>query len=322
MCLTSQTSADLFQSCRFLPGACSLEKPVVRYSKAQRPTSLPIRPIVLVPTDKAQTENLGCLLERYTNQRSSRCGRLRAGFKVKVESGGCSSHPQPTPTGGRCPVLREAHSSSDSCSTCTPSPECFTRRHTWSQPSASCRQNSPEPTHTRPGAGRDRTNPFSATGRPASTPKPSLVRIPSYVDLIDLTPAQRGQSPSPSHRPFHSLFSPTPAAQPPANDTRHPNPPGSTTNTPTALRPAADPGSFHGGLAAALSSVAPLSSLSSLLSFAGLHLQQSHDSESESLILSDRPPPDACTSPDASYESMSISHLQRRGENRVGTDVM
>lgn len=341
-------------------GACAVENPVVRYSKAQRPTSLPIQPFVLIPSEKpqAQTQHLGCLLEQYINQKSSKSGSSQPSFKFKGKRSQCFSNLQLSPMGSQCPIFLEAPSSSDSCSTCTPSPERFSRRHTWSQssrghgrPSPCTSKSSRDPTHTSPKPRlvqmQDKTSPYSCNTQTnsfidlTSAPNPSkLVKIPTYQDLINLTPEQshantepKTQSPNQTHSSYHSVFSHTPPTLPLTTDAHHPNlqvslsPPKTPQPQKKSLQyraaPAADSGFFHGSFTAALSSVAPLSSLSSLLSLAasGLHPQQTQDSagkqsqsqHSESLILSDRPPTEFCLSPDTSYESMSISHLQRRG---------
>ncbi|XP_019937107.2 AP-4 complex accessory subunit RUSC2 [Paralichthys olivaceus] len=335
-------------------GACSLENASVRYSKAQRPTSLPIQPFVLIPADKPQTQaqHLGCLLEQYINQKSSKSSSSEPGLKGKGKSSRCFSNLQPSPTGSRHSIFLEAPSSSDTCSTCTPSPECFGRRHTWSQAGRSyspcTSKSSLDPSHTSPkprsSQGLDKTSPCSGKTQTysffnlTSAPNQSdLVKIPTYEELIELTPEQSyTDHQSQNYTFYNSIFSHTPPILPLTTDTRHPNlqvsssPPtfSQTENKFPQHRatPAADSSFFHGSFTAALSSVAPLSSLSSLLSLAasGLHPQQMQDSaghsgkqsqsqHSESLILSDRPPTEFCLSPDTSYESLSISHLQRRG---------
>ncbi|XP_044031144.1 iporin [Siniperca chuatsi] len=340
-------------------GACSLENAVVRYSKAQRPTSLPIQPFVLVPTGKPQAQHLGCLLEQYMNQKSSKSGSSQPGFKFKGKRSQGFSDLQLSPMGSHYPIFLEAPSSSDTCSTCTPSPECFSRRHTWSQssrsqglPSPCTSKSSLDPSHTSPKPRlvqvQDKTSPYSGKTQTNTflnlipAPKQSnLVKIPTYQDLINLSPEQnhantepKSPSQSQTHTSYHSIFSHTPPTLPLTTDTHHPNLQVSL-SPPTTLQPekkfpqhraapAADSGFFHGSFTAALSSVAPLSSLSSLLSLAasGLHPQHIQGStglsgtqsqHTESLILSDRPPTEFCLSPDTSYESMSISHLQRRG---------
>ncbi|XP_060933327.1 AP-4 complex accessory subunit RUSC2 [Limanda limanda] len=338
-------------------GACSVENTLVRYSKAQRPTSLPIQPFILIPADKqqSQAQHLGCLLEQYINQKSSKSSSSEPGRRGKGKSSRCFSNLQPSPTGSRRPIFLEGTSSSDTCSTCTPSPECFGRRHTWSQASRSQALGSPctytksslDPYHTSPkprwSQEMDKTNPCSGTTQtnsflnPTSAPsQSSRYKIPTYEDLIQLTPEQSYVDLQPQNTSYHSIFSHTPPILPLTTDTRHPNLQVSS-STPTFSQterkqpqrratPSADSGFFHGSFTAALSSVTPLSSLGSLLSSAasGLHPQQLQDSaghsgrqsqsqQSESMILSDRPPTEFCLSPETSYESLSISHLQRRG---------
>ncbi|XP_022072011.2 AP-4 complex accessory subunit RUSC2 [Acanthochromis polyacanthus] len=336
-----------------------LEKDVVRYSKAQRPTSLPIQPFVLIPTGKPQAQHLGCLLEQYLNQKSNKSGSSQEGSKFTVKRSQCFSNLQQSPLGSQCPILLEAPSSSDTCSTCTPSPECFTRRHTWSQSSRT--QGGLSPCTSRGSLDhnvlkprivqvQEKTSPYSGKTQTStflnlmSAPNQSnLVKIPTYQDLIHLTPEQSRASPesksldqSQTRTCYNSVFSHTPPTLPLTTDSHHPNRQASLSPPAASLQqqkfpqyratPAADSGFFHSSFTAALSSVAPLSSLSSLISLAasGLHPQQipesagpsskpSQSHHSESLILSDKPPTEFCLSPDTSYESMSISHLQRRG---------
>ncbi|KAJ4926436.1 hypothetical protein JOQ06_008610 [Pogonophryne albipinna] len=324
-------------------GACSLENAVVRYSKAQRPTSLPIQPFFLVPTGKPQTQHLGCLLEQYINQKSSKSSQPGHKFKGK-SSQGCSNL-QASPMGNHCPIFLEAPSSSDTCSTCTPSPECFSRA--WSQsrrgqgcPSPFTLKSSQDPTYSPPSRlVEDNTSPPQSTtfsNLIAAPLKSHLVKSPAYQDLINLTPEQ-GQTKTEPRSPYQtqtpSTFSHTPPTLLLTTDTHHPNLQASL-SPPTAVQPeqelprcraapAADFGFFDNSFTAAFSSVAPLSYLSSLFSMAasgvqfqhsaGLSGKQSQNQHSETLILSDRPPTEFCLSPDTSYESMSISHLQRRG---------
>ncbi|KAJ3604827.1 hypothetical protein NHX12_026879 [Muraenolepis orangiensis] len=52
-------------------GVCSWTPPAVRYSRAQRPTSLPVRPFVLLSQPTAQTRTSGSLLDRFTGPRGA-----------------------------------------------------------------------------------------------------------------------------------------------------------------------------------------------------------------------------------------------------------
>lgn len=339
---------------------------VVRYSKAQRPTSLPIQPFVLVPAGKPQppSQPLGCLLEQYLNKKSSKTANMQSAFSFKGKSSQSFSDFHPSPTDNHCSIFLEAPSSSDTCSTCTPSPECFIRTRSWNQLGESqdctgpCTSNSSLDSHhtscpteaqeqdkAGPHSGQTQTNTLlSLVSAPSRS---SLVRIPTYQDLISLTFEQsqvRAEPKSANHSlnctTYHSILSQNPPTLTITTDTHHPNSQVSVSPPKTSLpqeklpqcgaAPAADSGFFHSSFTAALSSVAPLSSLSSLLSLAasGLQIQdsaghslkpnQSH--HSESLILSDRPPTEFNLSPDTSYESMSISHLQRRSEPQLTAD--
>uniref|UniRef100_A0A3P9CP28 RUN and SH3 domain containing 2 n=1 Tax=Maylandia zebra TaxID=106582 RepID=A0A3P9CP28_9CICH len=349
---------------------CDTEKgpspDVVRYSKAQRPTSLPIQPFVLVPAGKPQppSQPLGCLLEQYLNKKSSKTANMQPAFSFKGKSSQSFSDFHPSPTDNHCSIFLEAPSSSDTCSTCTPSPECFIRTRSWNQLGesqdctgpctsnssldshhASCPTEAQEQDKAGPHSGQTQTNTLlSLVSAPSRS---SLIRIPTYQDLISLTFEQsqvRAEPKSANHSlnctTYHSILSQNPPTLTITTDTHHPNSQVSVSPPKTSLpqeklpqcgaAPAADSGFFHSSFTAALSSVAPLSSLSSLLSLAasGLQIQdsaghslkpnQSH--HSESLILSDRPPTEFNLSPDTSYESMSISHLQRRSEPQLTAD--
>ncbi|XP_037340419.2 AP-4 complex accessory subunit RUSC2 [Pungitius pungitius] len=330
-------------------GACWLENAVVRYSKAQRPTSLPIQPFVLPPAGRPQSQHLGCLLEQYVNQKGSNAGSSHAGHKFNVKRSQCFSNLQLSATSDRFPVLLEAPSSSDTCSTCTPSPEwSASRGRMWGQfsrgrgrPSPCASQIIPDPAYSspKPILVQDES-PYPGVTENTCFNRFSTPNRTNLVNqtLINLTPEDghaNTEAISPNqHQTYNScdpIFSHT--NTPPTllltTDTRHPNlqvclsPPTTTTTTTQQPAPAAYSGFFPGSFTAALSSVAPLSSLSGLLSLAASGLQisdsagvggkPSQSQHTESLILSDRPPAEFCLSPDTSYESMSISHLQRRG---------
>lgn len=320
-----QVLAVVLQSFPLLSGSLSganlLENEAKSNSKPQRPTSLPIQPFVLVPAGHPEAPQVGCLLEQYMNQKSQRVSTSQPGFKFKGKRSRCFSSLQLSPMGSHYPVFLEPPSSSDSCSSSTPSPEWFGRRRTWSQSSrfparlGPCTsKRSMETSHARgkPVQAPEDTSPHSEVHVTLTPPpnRPTLIKIPTYQDLNNLTPkpnytgAFHGAH---THTSYPSLFSQTPPTLPISAPSHHSKPEQRPLLPPRAA-PAADSGFFHGSFTAALSSMAPLPSLSSLLSFAA----SSHPSES--LVLSDKLPADYCPSPDASYESLSISHLQRRGE--------
>lgn len=350
----------------FLTGLCSLEKDVVPNSKPQRPTSLPIQPFVLLPTGKPQSEaqHLGCLLDQYINQKRSNPSGSKPGLKFKEKTRQYSSSHQSSPTESYYSIFLEAPSSSDTCSTCTPTPECFSRKNTDNQSRKtveyqSTSKKSPKQNHVSPKSQmaqvQDNTSPDSSKAEtnsfvnPVSDPKPNLVRIPNYQDLINITSKQSPEPKSPnqfmSHSSYPSTCTHTPPTLPLTSDTHQPNVQASvfpaTTSQPQLNFPhyraelAADSGLCPNSFTAAISTVAPLSCLSSLLSLATstLHPQQIQDSiglsskpsrrqQCEALMQSDRPPTEFCLSPDTSYESMSISHLQRRGGTQLRTNAL
>lgn len=298
--------------------------------KPQRPTSLPIQPFVLVPTGKTGAAQVGCLLEQYMSQKSHKAGASQPGSKFKGKRSRCFSSLQLSPMGSHYPVFLEPPSSSDTCSTCTPSPEWLARRHTWSQssripePFSPCTSKSSvharrvSPNHPQIRALED-ASPHSEISF-TLTPPPNcstLIKIPTYQDLNNLTPKLNYTSAfNVAHTSYHSSVCQTPPTLPTSAPSHGSSPsthtkPEQLPPLPPRATPAAHPGFFHAGFAAALSSVAPLSSLGSLLSFAA---PVRTGQPGESLLLSDKPPTEFRLSPDTSYESMSISHLQRRGE--------
>ncbi|XP_037547963.1 iporin [Nematolebias whitei] len=312
----------------------SSNKEVVRYKKLQRPTSLPIQPFVLLPAEKpqAQAQHLGGLLEQYISQKSSRPGGSQNGLKFKMKRSQCLSKLQPSPVTNDCPILLEAPSSSDTCSTCTPSPQCLSRRHTWSQFSKSQGldlQNS----QLKPVVQiQDNTSPNNGKPKSFSSSTPNqykLVKIPTYQNLMNLPTEPKYSNVSLTNAAYcstSSQTSPTSAKMAENSNQLY------TTSQPQLKfqqhqsAPAADMGFLHSRVKATLSTVAPVSSLSSFLASAtsrlhpkqiqgtaGLHLRPNQSQHSQTVIPSDRPPMEFCQSPDISYESMSISHLQRKG---------
>ncbi len=98
-------------------GASSPE--VVRYTKAQRPTFLPIQPFVLqAPSGKQQTKALGSLLNQYISYKYSKPGPCKSTCKNKAYP----HQKQPSPLRSSSNIHPEAATSSDTCSTCTSSP--------------------------------------------------------------------------------------------------------------------------------------------------------------------------------------------------------
>lgn len=105
---------------------------VVRYTKAQRPTFLPIQPFVLQPpSGKQQSKALGSLLNQYISHKHGKPSTSRRSGRCK----GLTSHFGPSPLGSYSSVYLEAATSSDTCSTCTPSPVQPHSRTHWAQPS-------------------------------------------------------------------------------------------------------------------------------------------------------------------------------------------
>lgn len=99
----------------------------MRFSRDQRPTSLPIQPFVLqLPLGKQQ-KPLGSLLNQYLSHGKSSSAHHRGKGKGKGKA--VPSYLRPSPLGGYSALHMEAASSSDTCSTCTPSPVPFPHPH-------------------------------------------------------------------------------------------------------------------------------------------------------------------------------------------------
>ncbi|XP_032425931.1 iporin isoform X2 [Xiphophorus hellerii] len=289
------------------------DKELGRYSKLRRPTSLPIQPFVLLPAEKPQyqPQHLGGLLEQYLNQKSSKPASSPNGLKSKEKRSECLSELQPSPVESLCPVFLEAASSSDTCSTCTPSPKCFSRRHMWSPKS---QRTSQEANLKLMAESQESSSLNSGT----TNNQPNVVRIHTCQDLITLQPeskqvtsGSKNTNKDPKKTAFHSKASHITPGKPDSNLRVSLSPP-QTSQSQLMLQ-------HHQPLIAA----ARLSSLSTFIS-SDLHSKQNHEPErlspkpaksqhSQSLILNNRPPAEFCLSPDTSYESMSISHLQRKG---------
>ncbi|KAL0965566.1 hypothetical protein UPYG_G00283020 [Umbra pygmaea] len=346
-------------------GACSWALPVVRYSKAQRPTSLPIQPFILLPPAcQSQNQPLGSLLDRYISQKHTKpSSSSHLGSKCKDKVNRLPAHLRPSPLGSYGPNLLEGASSSETCSTCTPSPERFPSSRSWTHYSPYNSNTSPELNPISPKQATITTKPLYAKltqghscqgrlyaqeqrytnpGQSYRNPnqfqqKDSIRRSQGMAqicqDLIRLSPEER------THNPLCPTSPHVPPMSPPASHPCQPDllscspglalpPHHRTPLSPVTLTSSA---SSHWSLAAAFSSVAPLPSLSSLLQpLMSVSVKQHHPlhplvgsrvkqqqrlpEPSDSFSLSDsKPPAEFCLSPDASYESLSISDLQRRG---------
>ncbi|XP_047228091.1 AP-4 complex accessory subunit RUSC2 [Girardinichthys multiradiatus] len=298
-------------------GVWSFDTEVVRHSKLRRPTSLPIQPFVLLSIEKPQflpqQQHLGSLLEQYQNQKSSKPANSQNSLKFKEKRSQCLSELQSSPMESQCPIFLEAASSSDTCSTCTPSPKCFSSRHMWSQRSQS---TSHETSLQAIVESQEKTSLHSGP----TNNEPNLVRIPIYQDLTlqsepnRVTPEPKNTNETSENNAFYSEPSHMLHITPESHDTnmRVSLSPSKTSRPQLKLQQ-----DHH------LTAAARLSSLSSFLSSglcpkqtgepAGLRPKPTQRQPSQSLILSDRPPTEFCLLLDASYESMSISHLQRKG---------
>ncbi|CAL8277846.1 unnamed protein product [Merluccius merluccius] len=312
-------------------GACSWAPPAVRYSKAQRPTSLPIQPFVLLPLPEPQSQALGSLLDQYISS--------QPGSQCKAKGNRLFTHLTPSPRDSYGRILLQAASSSDTCSTCSPSPQRFSQRLS-GNPSSPCSSHTvTHLTHTSPTPRMTQTQgPYSgstqsdymfklSSNKPSPrsyiTPqiRPSLpVDTPTSHFLIDLTPEL-----TPGPWPRSTLKPQTPDFTEPGSS--HSTPPTlSCTSLPQqpaplgviSAAPHRDPrGSWfpRDDLSEAFSSRG--GSLLSVTGPGGVKKDSAGGGKKQNQTEpceSDGPPTEFCLSPcEASYESLSISHLQRRG---------
>ncbi|KAF6725868.1 Iporin [Oryzias melastigma] len=314
-------------------GKCSVGENTENYKKPQRPTSLPIQPFVLLPEGKPQSEvHLGCLLEQYINQKAGKSGKSQHFQKFTEKRSRCLPNHQLSPTENRCSVFLEAPSSSDTCSTCTPSPKCFTNKQANKLPKSNLDSYQvifkTQGKQVQDNTSKTETNtPMNSASCPSN-----LVKIPTYQDLIDITSTKSCTGSDPTNSTNYSSSSHTPPTLPLTADPPQPNVQVFLTPPSTSLQHLNFP--QHPAAPAAVSSfshrdffptsfpsVASLTSLSSLLSLASssLHPQQfeelnaGSDQIKQRGSLSERSPSELCFSSDSTYDSMSISHLQRRG---------
>lgn len=90
---------------------------VVQCTKPQRPTSLPIQPFVLQPAGKQNSNILGSLIDHYMSHKHG-----------ASKSSDMSSHLASSPLENYTSIHLEVASCSDTCSTCTPTPN---KSHIW-----------------------------------------------------------------------------------------------------------------------------------------------------------------------------------------------
>lgn len=195
-------------------GARASSPEVVRYTKAQRPTFLPIQPFVLQAPSGKQSKTLGSLLNQYISHKYSKPGPSKATCKSKVHP----LHIQPSPLGSSSNIHLEAGTSSDSCSTCTSSPILPHNRPHCTQPSTmlelihqdlirnphmspnmrSRNPQSPEQTDGSPKACPSQSQKQSWSGKQASQ-----ICLPEQVPLV-----QETTGPLDASHPLHQSSSP------------------------------------------------------------------------------------------------------------------
>ncbi|KAG9353765.1 hypothetical protein JZ751_011888 [Albula glossodonta] len=152
-------------------GGSSSSADVVRYSKDQRPTTLPIQPFTFQhQVGKSQAKPLRPLLNEYVSQMYSRPTGQPAPDSVR-----------PSPLGSYSPVRLQGVPSSGTCSTCTPP--------------------SPEPSHSGPQPPRSLSCPLQAGLLPVRT-------SPSPAPIHESRPKQVLPPPTPPPAPLKKELPP------------------------------------------------------------------------------------------------------------------
>uniref|UniRef100_W5MAM7 RUN and SH3 domain containing 2 n=1 Tax=Lepisosteus oculatus TaxID=7918 RepID=W5MAM7_LEPOC len=297
-------------------------RPVVRYSKDQRPTTLPIQPFIFQHQLSKQPK-LRPLLSDYVSQMYSRPsgqpardrGLQREGEdgEEKERNGAKKVAPdsvRPSPLGSYSPV-RHGAPSSETCSTCTPSPD---KGHSTSQPT------------------RSLSCPLSASLLPVRpSPVPCGIVLPPgnanqtrefrNAFFSSLSPCL--SLPLPAHL-FVRLLAPPPAnhLSPQAlkwREYRRKNPLGVDRAVGAPLSGSLDTRRPEGRLTRRNVFDFPASAIHahSRLNGAGQSMKQLQNYYSDFFpdyfSLTERPPEEFCLSPDATAESISIDLLQKKG---------
>ncbi|KAL2100456.1 hypothetical protein ACEWY4_004850 [Coilia grayii] len=314
-------------------GACPSSPGTGRFSKDQRPTSLPIQPFVLQLPPGQQQKPLGSLLNQYLTH--GKPGAPRAKGKGKGKA--VPSYLRPSPLGGYPALHLDMASSSDTCSTCTPSPVPFPlphHRHAWGglhrPPSPPATQCHPEQTLS------SSSNPFRSyvsqssaeealdcqrkfgEGFTSSTPHSGAgLSLGASSHSCSPKPAPRlpsGRALEPSPRmldPFQSLSLSSCGSERQAVH-RRPSPAVTSVtclNTPPCLASHAADGRPAQCTTSSALSAAAVCRPAMANRFQG---DQQQHLPGESFSLTDRPPEEFCLSPEASSDALSIDLLQKK----------
>ncbi|XP_051764451.1 AP-4 complex accessory subunit RUSC2 isoform X3 [Ctenopharyngodon idella] len=310
-------------------GACTSSPEVVRYTKAQRPTFLPIQPFVLQAPSGKQSKTLGSLLNQYIIHKYSKPGPSKATCKSKVHP----LHIQPSPLESSSNIHLEAATSSDSCSTCTSSPILPHNRPHCTQPSTmlglihqdlmnrtemnrnlspnmrSRNPQSPEQTDGSPKACSSQSQKQSWSGKQASQSC-----LPEQVPLVQETtdPLDAShplhQSSSPAITSVTSLTSISSLISLPGTGQKSLWPFETASQVCTNEEPKTNTHYIFGPRRSpwwALQAHAP----SFRLQCNGVMRERQH---SDSFSMTDRPPEEFCLSPEAPSDILSIDLLHKR----------
>ncbi|XP_030623956.1 iporin [Chanos chanos] len=328
----AQSDKTTVKSLSHEAGACCSSAETVQHTKPQRPTSLPIQPFILQPpTGNQQTRAFGSLLNQYINHKHGKSGAS----KYQSKTAGLLSHLRPSPAAGCSSNQLEVATSSDSCSTCTPSPPQHQACPRWTQPSpllglhpSGHRQSSPrkqvqtgaiegETSSARTHAGVEQTvsnptktcNPKTIVGNLATDHTQDSLHKQISPFEIPWSPSFREELlvPVPLEASDHSHESSSPAVT-------------SVTSLPTMTSISSLPGA--GQRYPCQPNPAKHHHAKDELSSLAAHVLRplvqnrfalkDHHQGSDSLSLTDRPPEEFSLSPDSSAEFRSIDLLQKR----------
>ncbi|XP_017552748.1 iporin [Pygocentrus nattereri] len=300
--------SEIYETPSKSEGACASSPEVVRYTKAQRPTFLPIQPFVLQPPSGKHNKGLGSLLNQYISHRHGKPSTSKGTGKCK----GLTSYLRPSPLGSYSSMHLDADTGSDTCSTCTPSPvQHHTRTH-WAQPSPLLLRDYPEPDERRsspkmlgpkltvksPRA--DQAHPTvkqSWTGQRENYLKPFLTMQPLQNPCSELV-----SSLSPVLRV--EFIAPKPGTQEQSFQVNHSSSPAITSVTSLTSDTSLKSSQRFWGPSDVLHTDEKLSATSAL--FGPSFLVKEPHQHNNSVYLTDKSPEEFCLSPDASSEFLSV----------------
>ncbi|XP_018615569.2 iporin isoform X2 [Scleropages formosus] len=278
-----------------LSSPCEGISAVVRYSKEQRPTSLPIQPFMFQhQLGKPQSQFLRPLLSEYISQMQGRARGQPASQGGQEAAEGPTGSPatlpdsvRPSPLGSYSPVRQQDLPSSGTCSTCSPSP-------------GRCRSG--------PQAPRSLSCP-AADGSLPPWPSSWSSLQPNQVQSLSLE--KEHGSPSPGSLPLKEKQPASPLAAAPPDYVKRSSFPTMNTGVLSPVDHLEHVRSYGSGKGLEVSAV-NCTGQRPPKSQAPKPVQHHHSELPDYFSLAEKPPEEFCLSPDATSESVSIDLLQKK----------